>query len=312
MTAMTAAAAPAAPGPRGPRGLVRAVLRLHRTALWCWLAALAAATAVLVWMVLIADEARRGHGPCATPATGGLPSCAEVEAITADTWYADGMGLISGALAFLALPVAAWAGGALIGRELENGTAHLAWTQSVTPARWLAAKLAVPAALLTAGVLAVLALYRWARGDGDPDLVGDWYLADVFLAGGPTALAHPLAGLALGALTGLLTGRALPAAGLSLAVWAVLYNLLDRFRGNLWPPATATRPLAEEGTLELPRSAFQLDWRDIETGGTEHFRITYHPAAHRLPLQLVESGILLALTAAATGACFLLLRRRSR
>jgi hypothetical protein len=40
--------------------------------------------------------------------------------------------------------------------------------------------------------------------------------------------------------------------------------------------------------------------------------VTYHPHSHFWPLQLVETGLLLALTAAATGACHLLLRRRSR
>jgi hypothetical protein len=311
MTALTATAAPAPRGTRGPRGLTWTVLRLHRTALWLWPAALAAAALVLVGMYVIGDEARRGIGACATPAADGLPSCAEVEAIGADEWYVDGIGLVTGALAYLVLPVTAWAGGALIGRELENGTARLAWTQSVTPARWLTAKLAVPAVLLTAGTAVTVALLLWARGDGNPDLVGDWYLADVFLATGPTAVAYPLAGLATGALAGLLTGRALPAAGLSLAVWAVLHNVLDRFRADLWPSDTDTRVLTEEHAHDLPRSAFQTDWEGLRTDGVEKLRVTYHPAAHRWPLQLMETGILLALTAAATAACYLVLRRRA-
>ncbi|MGW0184544.1 hypothetical protein ACWDV7_02125 [Streptomyces sp. NPDC003362] len=305
MTALAATAAPAARGTRHPRGLTWAVLRLHRTALWLSLAALAAAALVSVWMYVIGDDARRGISACATPATGRLPSCAEVAAIGADETYAAGIGLLTGTLAYLVFPVTAWAGGALIGRELENGTARLAWTQSVTPARWLAAKLAVPAALLTAGTAAVLALLEWARGDGDPNLTGDWYLPDVFVSGGPTAVAYPLAGLALGALAGLLTGRALPAAGLSLAVWTVLHNVLEHYRGDLWPALTRT---AGGATFELPRSAFAV--------GTVHDQdrmtsATYHPRSHLLPLQLVETGILLALTAAAAAACHLLLRRRA-
>ena len=35
-------------------------------------------------------------------------------------------------VSYLPLLVAAWAGATLTGRELENGTAQLAWTQSIT------------------------------------------------------------------------------------------------------------------------------------------------------------------------------------
>jgi hypothetical protein len=306
------AAAPAPRAPWRPRGLTWAVLRLHRTALLLWPAALTAFALVAVWMYAIGDEARRGAGPCAEPPTGTLPSCGDVEAIATDDTYAIGIGLLTGALAYVVFPVTAWAAGALLGRELEHGTARLAWAQSVTPVRWLTAKLALPAALLTAGTAAAHALLLWARGDDNANLVGDWYMSDVYLAGGPTALAYPLAGLALGALAGLLTGRALAGAGLALAVWLVLYNALDRFRAELWPPATITRTLTDEFVYELPRSAFQVDWDQFTEHGVTKVTTTYHPRSHFWPLQLVETGLLLALTAAATGACYLLLRRRTR
>ncbi|MEU0393296.1 hypothetical protein ABZ208_11045 [Streptomyces sp. NPDC006208] len=48
------------------------------------------------------------------------------------------MSLASTLIAWLPFAVAVYAGGVLIVRELERGTAALAWTQSVTPARWLA------------------------------------------------------------------------------------------------------------------------------------------------------------------------------
>ncbi|KUM72960.1 hypothetical protein [Streptomyces curacoi] len=311
-TALPATAAPTTGRPpRGPRGLTWTVLRLHRTALIVWCLALAAATAVLIWMYAIGDEARRGMSGCATPATDGLPSCAAVDAITADETYSAFLGLITTSLSYVIFPVAAWAGGALIGRELESGTARLAWTQSVTPARWLAAKLAAPAVVLTAGTGGLLLVNLWARQDDDPNLVGDWYLPDVFLATGPTAVAYPLAGLALGALAGLLWRRALPAAGVGFAVTLALYNVLERYRDRLWP--TATR--SEQGEFELPRSAWQQDW-DITWGrypgeGTPvSTSATFHPRSHYWPLQYVETGIVLAVAAAATLAAFRLLRRR--
>ncbi|MET9970611.1 hypothetical protein ABZZ80_33030, partial [Streptomyces sp. NPDC006356] len=236
---------------RGPRGLVWATLRVHRTALVFWGLALTAATVCLVWMYAIADDARRGNVPCAEPAHDGYPSCSSVEGITVDDTYSNGIGLLTTALSYVIFPVAAWAGGALIGRELESGTARLAWTQSVAPTRWLAARLAVPAVLLTAATGTVALLGLWARQDDNPNLVGDWYYPDVFLGTGPTAVAYPLAGLALGALAGLLLRRALPAAGVGFAAALLLYNLRGRDPPDNGPPGPPPPPRG----VERPRAA---------------------------------------------------------
>ncbi|WP_405645655.1 hypothetical protein [Streptomyces sp. NBC_00019] len=277
---------------------VRGVLRPHRAALLLWLTALAAAAVHLVWLHSLADEARKGVSGCAVPQQSGLPLCSAVEAITADATYRDGIALVTGALALVMFPAAGWAG-AVIGRELENRTALLAWTQGVTPTRWLAAKLTVPAVLLAAGTGAIAVLNIWARDDGDPNLVGDWHFPDVFIATGPAAVAYALAGLALGALAGLLTGRALAGAGVAFAACLVLYNVVDLFRGDLWPTLTRT------GAFEPPRSYYQVDWSANETV------LRYHPRSHFWPLQYVETGLLLTIAAAATTAAFLLLRRRT-
>jgi hypothetical protein len=277
---------------------VRGVLRPHRAALVLWLTTLAATALYLVWMHSLADEARKGISACAVPQQSGLPLCSAVEAITADATYRDGIALVSSGLTLLMFPAAIWAG-AVIGRELENRTALLAWAQGVTPARWLAVKLAVPAVLLAAGTGGIVVLHLWARGDGDPNLVGDWYFPDVFIATGPAAVAYALAGLALGALAGLLTGRTLAGAGVAFTACLVLYNVVDFFRGDLWPTLTHV------GAFEPPRSYYQVDWSANETV------LRYHPRSHFWPLQYVETGLFLTIAAAATAAAFLLLRRRT-
>ncbi|MDQ0749507.1 hypothetical protein QF034_003738 [Streptomyces africanus] len=306
MTALHAVTAPAVRPLPGPGGLFRAVLRTHRTALALSGLALAAATLALLWLHSLGDDARAGMSPCAIPPTDRLPSCAAVDAITADETYANGIALIATALSYVLFPVAAWAGGALVGRELESGTAQLAWTQSVTPVRWLAAKLAVPALLLTAGTGGLVLLNVRARGDGDPDLVGDWYAPDSFVSTGPAAVAYALAGLALGALAGLLWRRALPAAATAFAASLVLFTLLERFRADLWPTVTRIAP----GSIELPRSAFQVSWTTPMPDGVPLTYAEFHPGSHFWPLQYVESGILLAVAATATGTAFALLTRR--
>ncbi|WP_405584840.1 hypothetical protein [Streptomyces sp. NBC_01092] len=304
--ALTATTAPADRTPRGPRGLVWTVLRVHRTALIFWGLALAAATVLLIWLHAIGDEARKGNVPCSTPAHDGFPGCASLESVTVDDVYAGWIELATSALTYAILPVAAWAGAALIGRELENGTAWLAWTQSVTPARWLAAKLAVPAVLLATGTGTIVLLNNWARGDSTPDLVGDWYYTDVFVGTGPAAVAYVLAGLALGALAGLVWRRALPAAAMGFAASLVTCVVMERLREDLWPKVTRTAT----GDLEVPRSTFVADWDTKVTDGVRHITATYHPESHFWPIQYVETGILLAVAAAATLAAFRLLHRR--
>ncbi|MCL8017441.1 hypothetical protein [Streptomyces sp. AS02] len=299
---------PAGRTPRGPRGLVWAVLRVHRTALVFWGLALTAATAGLLWMYAIADEARRPYVPCSEPvAADGYPSCSSLEAITADDYYSTGIALATSALTFAIFPVAAWAGGALIGRELESGTARLAWTQSVSPVHWLAAKLAVPAVLLAAGTGAVVLLNSWAQTDGNPNVVGDWYGPDIFVGSGPAAVAHVLAGLALGALAGLLLRRTLPATGAGLAAALLLYGLTELYREDLWQTVTRRGP---EG-LDPGRSAWVVDWQSTGTEGATTVKVTFHPESHFWPLQYVETGIVLTVAAAATLAAFWLLRRRT-
>ncbi|MFI1409860.1 hypothetical protein ACH4Y0_08055 [Streptomyces sp. NPDC020707] len=103
------------------------------------------------------------------PGTTGLDiighcALAEVDACTAkgptaNTYHAL-LGVTESLISVVPLLVAAFAGGALIGRELDSGTAELAWTQSVSPARWLTAKLALPATLLVLGTLALVLLRR--------------------------------------------------------------------------------------------------------------------------------------------------------
>ncbi|MGW7606971.1 hypothetical protein ACWGKW_06760 [Streptomyces sp. NPDC054766] len=293
--------------PHRPSGLTWSVLRLHRTALYAWGAALLTAAAVLTWMHVIGPDARAAVGNCGSPGAVAA-DCARLQAATVDEIHTHGLDLAAIGVTYLLYPVAAWAAAALIGRELESGTAQLAWTQSVTPARWLASKIAVPAVLLAAGTTLAVLLGVWARRDEDGSLVGGWFNTNVFISTGPVAVAYALAGLALGALAGLALRRALPAAGAAVAAAFVLHSVLDQFRMSLWPAVTVTGQAARH----LPSGALALaHGAEPSADGRSGLWATYQPESHFWPLQLVESGLLLAVAGLATAAAFALLRRRT-
>ncbi|MCZ4608617.1 ABC transporter permease [Streptomyces sp. Lzd4kr] len=313
---------------RGPRGLLWTMLRVHRSALWFWVLLVAFGAGALLWAYGPGADAawaefRRMGCDSGQPVLG----CDDIGPAydRYDTLYSLGAGVL-GLAPFL---TAAWAGGSLIGRELENGTAQLAWTQSVSPARWLAAKLAVPAALLATGTLALTLLHRmmWST-DGQLRLAmgsRDWYQSTTFEANGTLATAYALLGLAVGVLAGLLQRRALPALGTAVVGLALLATSIGTLRPYLWPVETLT---AKDGYPEYIGMVLG-DGALTSTGArvsdplcvddakclAEHdivgFYRDYHPSSHFWPLQLAETGIVLAVTALAVLIAFRLVKRRT-
>ncbi|MFJ4874099.1 hypothetical protein ACIP93_02585 [Streptomyces sp. NPDC088745] len=164
-------------------------------------------------------------------------------------WAADGgWGPTVGQALALGLPLfgGMQVAGPMVAGELASGTYKLAWTQGVTPARWLAAKAAVPAGVL----VALTAGLGWVH--------------DSAVALGPAPVAYALFAVAFGVLCGLLVRRTTGAMALAGATLGVLL-----LAGRAQPHDT----FAGQLTLAVP---------------------------------------LVAATAVAAGAAFLLLRRLSR
>ncbi|MEU9150263.1 ABC transporter permease [Streptomyces sp. NPDC048417] len=288
--------APTAPG--RPR-LTRWLLRLHRPALYVW-AALVLVTAALLLLLYgpltdAAADAWRQYNGCSD-----WPKCSYDQ--NAILRYKDWYTYATLAVAALPLLAAGWAGGAF-GKELESGTARLAWTQSSTPVRWLTVRLAIPAAAVAAGTALLVWLHHlaWAAGNGRVDTAKQWYDVWTFHTNGPTLVALALCGLAAGALAGLLSRRTLPALGLGLlltgAIWVAAQLLMPR----LWPTKTSTG----KAFFALPNSSWTV--REGKNAGVPYG--DYHPASHYWPLQLTTTALLLAVTALLTLGCFLALRR---
>ncbi|MEU6228679.1 ABC transporter permease [Streptomyces sp. NPDC047042] len=320
MTTTTALATPARPQRTRPHGLPWALLILHRSALWFWLLLVAVAGGTLLWMygqgadTAAAEFFRKGCLDNAVSDSCDYNGPAYSRYGTADT-------ISTGLINFVPLLTALWAGTSLIGRELESGTAQLAWTQSVSPARWLAAKLAVPAALLTTGTLVLVLLHRLAWGAYTDLFRGrgprQWHDAGTYLANGTLAPAYALLGLAVGALTGLLVQRSLAASGATFFAFLILQYVITSLRPYLWPAKTITSSEGDPGYTGMvvedggiTATGKRIEGIDCRSQCVTLYR-DYHPASHFWPLQLMETGLVLALAAAATAAAFWVLRRRT-
>jgi hypothetical protein len=315
--------------PKGTvRGLSWTVLRVHRPALRSWLALVVVVSAAMLW----------AYGPgfdLANSRTYCLLETDNCDTVTGPWWdrYDQVVALSTLVVSYLPLLVAAWAGATLTGRELESGTAALSWTQSVPPARWLTAKLAVPALLVTAGTAVLVPVHRLMWQGGQDLAWASWYDADFYRAEGPVTVVYALCGLAFGALAGLLLRRSLPALGAAFAALLVVYVLGNVYRPSLWPVVTVTGVRA----LNPPEDALTLQHGVITTAGIRignntacveqsdaawikrcmtdshisGFWVDYHPRSHFWPLQLAESGVVLALAALAVLAAYAVLRRRT-
>lgn len=157
---------------------------------------------------------------------------------------------------FLAVPI--------VGRELEGGTAPVAWALAVSRRRWLAARAlpvlafvaAAAGALAFVGELLTLAM-PWAEG-------ADIGFADYAMRG-PLVVARTVGVFGIGLVLGALLGRQLPALLLAGAVTAALLAATSLVL------ADQLRRVAEPLPLQMMKAGdyqtvFGSVWRDEATG----------------------------------------------
>jgi ABC-2 family transporter len=141
-------------------------------------------------------------------------------------------------------------GAPLIARELETGTAALAWGQSVTRTRWLAVKLAVGGLAAMAVTEGLSLLHTWwaapieravGQGGSGNSLAMSRFSPLVFVAHGITPLGYAAFAFTLGVTAGALIPRTVPAMALTLAVFAAVQIAMPLWiRPNLFPARHAT------------------------------------------------------------------------
>ncbi|MER7927507.1 ABC transporter permease [Streptomyces sp. NPDC096057] len=330
MTALATPAPPAAARRPARPHLLRWLIRLHRPALLVWLGSVVVLGALLLWL----------GGPLTDASAAAWKQYDACSWSSRCTYDMDAIGRYKDwytytTIAVLAVPflAAAWSGAALVSRELEQGTAQLAWTQSVSPARWLAFKLAVPAVVIGvgSGLLVGLHHWAWAASQGRIDTAKHWYDVGTYAANGPATVALALVGLAVGVLFGLVRCESLVSLVGALCATAFAWGALAYATPYLWPTATKIsslghdRPagsgivvsqglvtssgarIADPHCGPVTDQACRVVYHKLDA--VSYFN-EYHPQSHYWPLQLTATALLLATAAALTLAAFRLLRRR--
>ncbi len=142
-------------------------------------------------------------------------------------------------------------GAPLIARELEAGTFRLAWTQSVTRARWLAVKLTLTglAAIAVTEALSLIQAW-WAAPVGQAARLATTssfplgmspFSLLAFDAHGITPLGYAAFAFTLGVTSGVLIRRAVPAMAITLAIFAAVQVAMPLWiRPHLFPPDHTT------------------------------------------------------------------------
>lgn len=240
------------------------------------------------------------------------------------------------------LPGLLW-GAPMVAHELETGTNQLAWTQSVTRRRWLAAKTGWM--LLAAGVIAGIAaaLVTWWSGP-DHALNADAFMANRFDLIDVVPIAYAIFAMALGICAGALLRRTVPALGVTLAAFVGLRAFVAQWlRLHYMTPVTVfyklTAPFTPAGSylnvsqgivganrkfvapnfnlpnfdgVPLPRacqSTQGVPTSCLAAHGYLGF-LKYQPANRFWAFQGIEAGIFVVLAIGLLGVTFWVLDRR--
>ena len=119
-------------------------------------------------------------------------------------------------------------GATIVGRELETGTATLAWTQSVTRRQWLRTKVLTLFVFAAASSGAVSALVTWWSRTRN-STVESRFGGFPFDIQGVVPVAYTLFSAALGLAAGVLWRRTLPAMATTVGVFIALRVIVDSF-----------------------------------------------------------------------------------
>jgi hypothetical protein len=293
-------------GQRAPvpwRGMLWVTWRQQRAALISVAVLLGAAATFLV------VEGRQIHQDYAAvlACRGNAAACPSVyDRFYGTDWHTG----ISFMVAMHAIPVlfAMFTGPAVLARELETGTFRYAWTQGIGRVRWAAAKLIVLAVALAAATGGLGQLYDWFYGPLQTAKNTPWYTATILDTHGIVFAAWTLTAFCIGAFLGMLLRRILPAMAATFGVYGGLALLIGLYLRKDYPVALVT---SNPSLFASPDQKTTSPWvlSTWESGGTQWWR--YIPESRFWPMQFIEAGWLVFLSALLIAGTVWLVRRHA-
>ncbi|GIF46129.1 ABC-2 family transporter [Asanoa ferruginea] len=292
------------------------VWRQHRWQLLAVAALTAAYCGYLLWLVRAAPEAVRLCGPLD-------PECTELNQLIPRWTNAVFIGNL------LPVAVGVFWGAPLLAHEVEQGTIRLAFTQSVSRRRWLAAKLGVLGGVAVLLGLAVGATVSWSTPRLDafssPPFGNDLLFSQAGLMPAATWVFALLAGVAFGAFV----RRLMPAVAATVVALSLAFAGLIALRPHLIPPVDRIAVTQQEFVGDPGPEAIESGWiyrvSYLDKDGHElssaaagrvcadpsnsapttecvdriglRQRVVYQPANRYVWFQLAEGGLLLVVSA---------------
>ncbi|SEO81929.1 hypothetical protein [Actinacidiphila rubida] len=259
----------------GLAGLAWLTWRQHR---WALVTSLVVSAALAAWMLwLAADMTGVFHQCHDTICPEGSPQQARLSAPFGPVNLGDKLLLGE---EYVPLLIGVFLGVPLLAREFEQRTLLLAWSQDVSPMRWMWTRLlllGLVVAALTAGVSAAAGhLARVLHDVGD----GSMFQGQLFLDSGMLPLAAGLSWFVVGAALGAAVRRVLPAALAVVAGFVAALVAVDWRYPWLVAPVSRFLPFAAPGS-GTPLGANPLVIQGgIQIGPPDHV-VNVFDAAHR-------------------------------
>ncbi|MFC8517718.1 ABC transporter [Streptomyces sp. NPDC057257] len=230
MTTMTSARTSSAATGRGPRltGLNWLVWRQHRAAFWTLVGGTVLAAG---WMV----HQRTGMMDTLHALGWPHPKSGGWETSVGSTLTLTGYGL-----GFLPILIGVFVGAPLMAGDLENGTAKLVTSQSVSRIRWIATKLGVTVLVVLVGTVVLSQLFGWWWSPVKDTIVIGWSERAVFDNTGPVPTALTLFTLVGGVAIGMVLRRTLLSMVVTFGFAVAVQLVWSYFRLQLGNPLSLT------------------------------------------------------------------------
>ena len=331
---------PAADGQQSPRGgrltdLIWLTWRQHRTTIMASIALIAILTASLLYVAARITTIIQQCGNAACP-----DNTTQYAALQGPFGLLQVASYLTITVLFLPLLIGVFLGIPLLAREHEQRTLLLAWSQDITPQRWLWTKLA-----LLAAVTAALSAAAAAASDHLAhvlSIAADKSLFDgrEFQVTGMLPLTLSVVWLVIGVALGAAIRRTLPAAFAALAGYIGLFFLVQWRYPTFRTPLTAAVPVAvgrQNGVGSDPNSLVRYSGNLVDAAGHQltpstlqamcpppagvsnqclaqhhiYSQIQYQPGSRIPEFHLILTGGYLAIGVIAAATLWWLLRRTS-